>query len=345
MGAPNRRARRERGGRGLSVTVLATPVFGATLTREHVARIEGVAPGVRCLRVSPEGHVHADPDRSPEEAEVLLQGSIPGSVFDHLLSRAPALRWVHSTAAGIDHLLTPLARSRGLIVTNARGVFSRPIAEYVVMMVLAISRRLPQLLELQRERTWQPLQATELADVTVGIVGYGSIGQEIARLLEPFGTAIIATRQHPERPPAPAANVRLLGSDGLGELLAQSDVVVLAAPLTPATDGLIGSRALQQMKTTAYLVNIGRGRLVDEVALQRALEAGWIGGAVLDVFRVEPLPPESPLYRTPNLIITPHTSWSSRRVVDRSVDLFTANLARYLEGKPLENVVDLEAGY
>lgn len=300
---------------------------------------------MRCLRVSPDGQVHADPDRSAEDAEILLHGSIPSGVFDHILGRAPQLRWVHSTAAGIDRLLTPLVRSRGVVVTNARGVFSRPIAEYVVMMVLAISRRLPQLLELQRERTWQPLQATELADVTVGIVGYGSIGQEVARLLEPFGTQIVATRQNPDRPPAPPANVRMLPADGLGELLETSDIVVLAAPLTPATDGLIGARALQQMKESAYLINIGRGRLVDETALVGALEAGWIAGAVLDVFRVEPLPPESPLYRAPNIIITPHTSWSSRRVVDRSIELFIANLTSYLEGRPLENVVDLQAGY
>ena len=298
---------------------------------------------MRCLRISSEGHVHADLERSVADAEVLLQGSVSGA-FDHLLARAPALRWVHSAAAGIEHLLTPMARARGVIVTNARGVFSRPIAEYVVMMVLAVSRRLPQLLELQRERTWQPLQGTELADVTVGIVGYGSIGQEVSRLLAPFDTPIIATRQHPDRSGG-GANVRLLPPEGLPELLAESDVVVLAAPLTRATDNLIGERALQQMKPTAHLINVGRGRLVDEVALRRALEAGWIAGAVLDVFRMEPLPADSPLYRTPNMIITPHTSWSSERVIDRSLDLFVANLSRYLEGRPLENVVDLEAGY
>jgi phosphoglycerate dehydrogenase-like enzyme len=229
-------------------------------------------------------------------------------------------------------------------VTNARGVFSRPIAEYVVMMCLAIARRLTQLMELQRERTWQPLRGRELGGMTVGIVGFGSIGSEIARLLAPFETRIIATRRRPELGGAPD-NVELLGHDQLDELLRRSDVVVIAAPLTEETAGMIGAAQLQEMRESAWLINIARGRLLDEEALRRALEAGWIGGAVLDVFNDEPLPPESPLYGTPNVILTPHTSWSSDRVVDRSLDLFLANLRRFAAGEPLHNVVDLEVGY
>ncbi|HET7520587.1 MAG TPA: D-2-hydroxyacid dehydrogenase, partial [Candidatus Limnocylindria bacterium] len=221
---------------------------------------------------------------------------------------------------------------------------SRPIAEYVVMMCLAIARRLPQLLELQRERTWQPLRGRELSSLTVGIVGYGSIGSELAQLLAPFGTRILATRRHPDRG-ASEPNVELLGSDQLGELLGQSDVVVTAAPLTDETAGMIGAPQLREMGEHAWLINIARGRLIDELSLRRALESGWIGGAVLDVFTDEPLPGDSPLYDTPNLIITPHTSWSSDEVVDRSIELFVQNLRRFAAGTPLENVVDLEAGY
>jgi phosphoglycerate dehydrogenase-like enzyme len=266
-------------------------------------------------------------------------------VLDHIVGRAPRLRWIHSVAAGVDRVTTPAVRERGLTVTNARGVFSRPIAEYVVMMCLAIARRLPQLLELQRERTWQPLSGRELAELTVGIVGFGSIGAEVARLLEPFGSRVIATRRHPDRGAGEAPNVELLGLDRLDELLRASDVVVVAAPLTDETAGLIGAEQLQEMREDAWLINIARGRLIDELALRRALESGWIGGAVLDVFTEEPLPPESPLYRTPNLVITPHTSWSSQNVADRSIDLFVENLRRYRAGEPLRNVVDLEAGY
>jgi phosphoglycerate dehydrogenase-like enzyme len=323
--------------------VLATPIFGAPLAPEHVARIEEVG-GTRVVPISREGVVHDEAEAALSAARVLLRGGVPASVLDHVLGRAPRLEWIHSFSAGVDRVATPAVRARGLMVTNARGVFSRPIAEYVVMMCLAIARRLPQLLELQRERTWQPLRGRELGGMTIGIVGYGSIGSEIARLLEPFGASVLATRRRPERGAA-EANVELLGMDQLSDLLARSDVVVVAAPLTEETAGMIGAPQMREMREGGWLINIARGRLIDELALRRALEAGWIAGAVLDVFTDEPLGPDSPLYGTPNLILTPHTSWSSDRVVERSISLFVENLRRFAAGKPLENVVDLEAGY
>lgn len=326
------------------VVVLATPIFGAPLTAEQTARIEGV-PGARVVSMSSDGLVHDDADMSLAAARVLLRGGLPSAALDHVVSRAPRLEWIHSFSAGIDRVATPVVRSRDLVVTNARGVFSRPIAEYVVMMCLAIARRLPQLLELQRERTWQPLRGTELASLTVGIIGYGSIGSEVARLLQPFGTGVIATRRRPERGSGDLPNVELLPLDRIDDLLRRSDVVVVAAPLTEQTAGLVGAPQLQEMREDAWLINISRGRLIDELALGRALESGWIGGAVLDVFNEEPLSADSPLYRLPNLIVTPHTSWSSDRVVERSLTLFVENLERFVAGDPLENVVDLEAGY
>jgi phosphoglycerate dehydrogenase-like enzyme len=309
-----------------------------------VARIEAV-PGARVTQISRDGLAHGDADAVMAEAEILLRGGIAASVLDHVIERAPSLRWIHSISAGVDRVATPLARQRGLQVTNARGVFSRPIAEYVVLMCLAIARRLPQLLDLQRERTWQPLRGQELGSLTVGIVGYGSIGAEVARLLEPFGTRVIATRRRPELGSGGQPNVEVWGIDRLHDLLRAVDVVLIAAPLTDETTGLVGATELQEMPGHAWLINIARGRLVDETALRRALANGWIGGAVLDVFDEEPLPADSPLYDTPNLVITPHTSWSSDRVVERSIDLFVANLERYLADQPLENLVDLEAGY
>jgi phosphoglycerate dehydrogenase-like enzyme len=309
-----------------------------------VARIEAV-PGVVVTQISRDGLAHGDAEASLAEAEVLLRGGIGAAALDHVIERAPGLRWIHSISAGVDKVVTPLSRQRGLQVTNARGVFSPPIAEYVVMMCLAIARRLPQLFDLQRERTWQPLRGSELGGLTVGIVGYGSIGAEIARLLAPFGTRIVATRRHPELGSGELSNVEVWGVERLHELLRIADVVVIAAPLTDTTAGLIGAAELQEMLGHAWLINIARGRLVDELALRRALAAGWIGGAVLDVFDEEPLPADSPLYDTPNLVITPHTSWSSDRVLERSIDLFVANLERYLADQPLENLVDLEAGY
>jgi len=302
--------------------------------------------GVRCAQIAADGRIHGDANESAfEEAEVLLLGSVPTSVLDHVVTRSSRLRWIHSAAAGVDRVTTPVVRERGLIVTNARGVFSRPIAEYVVMMSLAIARRLPQLLELQRERTWQPLRGRELSELTIGIVGFGSIGVELSRLLAPFGCRILATRRHPERGAADAPNVELHGLDRLDELLRASDIVVVAAPLTDETAGLIGAEQLAEMREDAWLINIARGRLIDEIALRRALQSKWIGGAVLDVFSEEPLAPDSPLYDTPNLMITPHTSWASDRVANRTVELFVENLRAFRAGEPMRNVVDLEAGY
>jgi phosphoglycerate dehydrogenase-like enzyme len=248
----------------------------------------------------------------------------------------------------VERVLTPQAAERGLVITNARGVFSEPIAEYVLMMVLAVMRRLPQLLELQRERTWQPLEATEMREVTVGIVGLGSIGRQVARLALGFGSRVVALRRDTDRSdedPELRGIADVLPHDQLPALLAQSDFVVLALPLTPQTEDLFNSETLAHMKPGSWLINVARGRLVDERALVRALREGPMGGAVLDAFRDEPVLPESPLYDVPNLIITPHTSWSSGRVLDRSIELFCDNLRRYAAGETLLNVVDPSKGY
>jgi phosphoglycerate dehydrogenase-like enzyme len=260
----------------------------------------------------------------------------------------------------VERALTSSALERGLVVTNARGVFSRPIAEYVVMMILAVSRRLPQLLELQRERTWQPLEGAELRDVTVGIVGLGSIGRAVGALATAFGCRVVAVRrrgtgQGPHASEGESGNGghvlgevmldRVGGPESLPELLAESDFIVLAAPLTPETEDMINEETLRLVKPGAWLINVARGRLVDERALLRALRDGPLGGAVLDTFRDEPLPPMSSFYDLPNVIVTPHTAWSSGRVLDRSIELFCDNLGRFARGETLLNVVDPAAGY
>jgi phosphoglycerate dehydrogenase-like enzyme len=291
-----------------------------------------------------------------DDVEVMLRGWLNSDAFDRLLARAPRLAWVHSATSGVERALTPASRERGLIVTNARGVFSRPIAEYVLMMILAVSRRLPQLLELQRERTWQPLEGSELRDVTVGIVGLGSIGRAVGGLATAFGCRVIAVRRRPESGVessregddlsfGEAMLDRVGGPEMLPELLGESDFIVLAAPLTPETENMINADTLAMVKPGSWLINVARGRLIDERALLRALRDGPLGGAVLDTFREEPLPALSSFYELPNVIVTPHTAWSSGRVLDRSVDLFCDNLRRFATGEPLLNVVDPAAGY
>jgi phosphoglycerate dehydrogenase-like enzyme len=338
---------------GAPTAIALSPILSARYRAQDLERIRAAAPGARIVTLSREGLT----DEAVEDVEVLLRGWLSSDAFDRLLARAPRLTWVHSASAGVERALTPAARSRGLVITNARGVFSRPIAEYVLMMILAVSRRLPGLLELQRERTWQPLEGVELRDVTVGIVGLGSIGRAVGALATAFGCRVVAVRRRADEGSRPSATDdesrsfgevmldRVGGPELLPELLGESDFVVLAAPLTPETQNMIDADALAAMKPSAWLVNIARGALVDDRALLNALRDGQIGGAVLDTFRDEPLPPTSPFYDLANVIVTPHTSWSSGRVLDRSVELFCENLRRYASGEPLLNVVDPSAGY
>jgi phosphoglycerate dehydrogenase-like enzyme len=338
---------------GAPSAIALSPILSARYRSRDLERIRAAAPGARLVMVSVEGLA----DGPLDDVEVMLRGWLSSDAFDRLLARAPRLAWVHSATSGVERALTPASRERGLVVTNARGVFSRPIAEYVMMMILAVSRRLPQLLELQRERTWQPLEGAELRDVTVGIVGLGSIGRAVGSLASSFGCRVVAVRRHSELESAARAADddsgataelrldRVGGPETLPDLLAESDFIVLAAPLTSETEDLIDAEALARFKPGAWLINVARGRLIDERALLRALRDGDLGGAVLDTFRDEPLTPMSSFYDLPNVIVTPHTAWSSGRVLDRSVELFCDNLRRFAGGEPLLNVVDPDAGY
>ena len=326
---------------GAPAAIGLSPILSARYRERDLERIAQAAPGSRLVSVSLEGL--ADSDLS--DVEVLLRGPMPQGNFDRLLSRCPNLKWVHSATAGVERVLTPAALERGLAITNARGVFSDPIAEYVIMWILAIGRRLPQLLELQRERTWQPLEGREMADLTVGVVGLGSIGRRVAELAVAFGCRVVATRRNPAAGDEVPGIAETFPADRLPDLMRQSDFVVLALPLTQDTSDLLDSAMLAHAKPGSWLINVARGALVDERALVRAIREGRMAGAVLDAFREEPLPVDSELYATPNIIVTPHTSWSSGRVLDRSIDLFCDNLGRFARGEPLLNLVDPGAGY
>jgi phosphoglycerate dehydrogenase-like enzyme len=359
-----------RGPGGAPAAIALSPILSARYRSRDLERIRAAAPGARLVTVSVEGLA----DGPLDDVEVMLRGWLSSDAFDRLLVRAPQLAWVHSATSGVEGALTPAALERGVVVTNARGVFSRPIAEYVLMMILSVSRRLPQLLELQQERTWQPLEGAELRDVTVGIVGLGSIGRAVGALATAFGCRVVAVRRsgrqgddgarRTEGAPATAAAEdasvataqdersfgeamldRVGGPETLPELLGESDFVVLAAPLTSETEDMINEETLALVKPGAWLINVARGKLINEHALLRALREGPLGGAVLDTFRDEPLPPTSPFYDLDNVIVTPHTAWSSGRVLDRSVELFCDNLRRFAAGEPLINVVDPAAGY
>lgn len=295
------------------------------------------------------------------DADAYLGLGIPGAV----LERGSRLAWVHSGSAGVGGSLTPaLLRRRDVVLTNSAGIHAPPIAEAVLGALLHFARGFDLALRGQAEGRWvqerfygSDAPLAELAGSTVGIVGYGGIGREVARRVVPLGAHVLALRR--TRPQVPTADVaslvegvsfpgaaRLLhGEDGLRRLLTASDAVVLCAPETAATRGMIGAPALAAMKPSAVLVNVARGGLVDEEALVDALRNGRLRGAALDVFAREPLSHGHPLWGLPNVLLTPHVSAVTRGYWPREAALIAENLRRLTDGRPLLNVVDRDAGY
>ncbi|MEX0786341.1 MAG: D-2-hydroxyacid dehydrogenase [Dehalococcoidia bacterium] len=248
----------------------------------------------------------------------------------------PNVRWFHTFSAGVDHPAFRAIIERGCVLTNAAGTTAEPIAQYVLAMMLRIAKRSDGWAEAQRERRWAPLQTDELTGRTAGIVGVGHIGGEVARLAKAFRMRVIGCRR---RPAKPRYVDELVPPARLRELLERSDYVVLALSLSSESEGLIGEAELRAMRPDAWLINVSRGRVVDEEALVRALKDGPIGGACLDVFRQEPLPEESELWSLPNVIVTPHNSGWSPLNLERGTELFLDNLARFVAGRPLRNRV------
>lgn len=283
------------------------------------------------------------------QAEVLFGFPPRLDLAAALAERLPRLRWFQATSAGVDRLLESgalrLLAERGVVVTNARGLHATPIGEYVMAAMLMFCKGAPRFIRAQAQRRWDRFMPLELRGKTVGIVGMGAIGSEVARLSKAFGCRVLAIRRSATARAGHEHADLVLPPSGLPFLLGESDFVVLATPLTPETRRLIGEPQLRAMKPAAYLINIGRGAIVDEAALVRALREGWIAGAALDVFEQEPLPPDSELWGLENLVISPHISGGTERYMQRAVAIFTGNLRRYLDGSPLENVVDPQRGY
>ena len=263
-----------------------------------------------------------------------------------LLARAPHLRWFQAASAGVDRLEKGGFLDRQVAVTNSSGVHATPIGEYVLMVMLMFAKGAHRLLRAQVGRRWIRLLPSELRDRTVGVVGMGAIGTEVARLAQAAGCRVLAIRRSAAaRRSGEVPADEVLPPSDLPYLLSESDYVVLSAPLTEETRHLIGPDELRAMKPTAVLINISRGAVVDEVALVRALKEGVIGGAGLDVFEREPLPDDSELWGMENVILTPHISGGTERYFQRAVPIFCENLRRYLDGRPLLNVVDPQRGY
>ncbi|MCD6452607.1 MAG: D-2-hydroxyacid dehydrogenase [Acidobacteria bacterium] len=285
-------------------------------------------------------------EREIEDADIYFGWALPGEV----LRRAKKLRWIHASAAGIRRHLIPELVNSEIIFTNSRGVFSEPIAEYVIGAMIFFSRSFNLAHRFQLERKWAQIEIVsegglfELRGKTLGVVGYGSIGKKVAEKGKCLGMKVIAIKRHLTEETSEEGTT-LLPKEKLPTLLSESDFVVLTLPLTPETRGLIGEEELNKMKKTAYLINVARGKIVDHDALVKALSNGRIAGAALDVFPEEPLPKESPLFTLKNVLITPHISGISSNYWERVVTLFSENFRRFVKGEPLLNIVDKKLGY
>ena len=273
------------------------------------------------------------------------------SVRAEQLQFANKLRWVHCPAAAIHQFLYPEFVRSDIILTNAREVHGPVVAEHVIALIFALAKRIPEDVRNQQKHVWgqqklwlDGLCPREVAGTTVGLVGLGSIGRNLAKHASALGMNVIAVREHPDRP-KPESVHQVFPPARLNEMLSRADYVVLSPPLTPATRGMIGRDQLKRMKSDGYLINVGRGPLVDEAALHDALRERKIGGAALDVFENEPLSPESPLWDLPNLLITPHTAGMTTNLWERHYTLFSENLKRFLAGEPLLALVDKKCGY
>ncbi len=327
------------------------------LSEALVQQIQEVSPRLE-IALHPAGTEEEIPAEAWEQAEVLF-------TFRKLpeLEQAPQLRWIQFLTAGIDKILdAPIMKKPELQATTLSGAAASQMAEYILTMFLALSRHLPahfsnQVTTQWPDNKWERFSPQELRDSTVGIIGYGSIGRELTRLLQPFGVTVLATKRDlmqpadqgyiPEGLGDPSGDLarRLYPPQAIRSMLKECDFVVVTVPLTPDTLGLINAEVLAAMKPTAYLVDVSRGGVIDHGALISALQEGQIAGAGLDVFPEEPLPEDNPLWQLPNVIMTPHIAGFTTHYYARAVDLFCENLRRYIEGQPLFNLFDPVRGY
>jgi phosphoglycerate dehydrogenase-like enzyme len=323
----------------IAIAIHDPPVW--TIPPAEVARLASLLPGDEVVDAR-------DPDarkRAFAEAEILFATRISAEEF----AGAGQVRWMHSSAVGVGGLLPPPVVASPVVVSNSRGVHSEAIAEHAIALVLALRRQLYVAARAQIESRWAQAEMAHsvvapLAGTRLLVVGLGTIGARVAQMGAGLGMRVDAVRRHVDLGATPGVDT-LYSPDQLRIALAGADAVVLAAPRTEETRAMIGADELRMMKPTALLVNVARGRLTDEAALADALANGRLGGAGLDAFHDEPLPGASPLWRLPNVVVTPHTASFSGDYWRPVVDLFVENLGRYRRGEPLVNVVDKRLGY
>lgn len=335
------------------IQVLTTVQFSPEL----MERIEAVSPRLEVISLQTDDLAEQSDD-TWEHVEVLYTHKVLPEP-----DQAPNLRWIQFHRAGNERFLeAPILHKPDLIATSLSGASAPQVAEHVLGMILGLGHHTPEVIDFQMQRVWpedrwERFSPQELNRSTVGIIGYGSIGREVARLCCAFGAQVLATKYDVMNPedtgyvidgigdPGSDSVHRLYPPQAVISMLKESDYIVVAVPLTPETHGLIAAEELEAMKSTAYLVDISRGGIVDHDDLIDALRSGRLAGAALDVFPEEPLPNDSQLWGLPNVILSPHIAGMTEHYDERAVDLFLENLNRYLAGEDLLNQIDLERGY
>jgi phosphoglycerate dehydrogenase-like enzyme len=284
-------------------------------------------------------------DEWATQADVVVNCFSPPKLLRDVFLKAQNVRWVHSLSVGVEGLLFPELIESPIPMTNARGAFSRSLAEFVICGALFFEKKVADMRRQQEEGRWVNMDVDELYGKIMGIVSYGSIGQACARLAKAFGMTVWALRKRPELSQDDPLVDRSFGLDELPELMAGSDFVVVCTPLTPDTHGWIGAGEIDVMKESAVFINVGRGPVVVEAALVQALRQKRIRGAVLDVFETEPLPARHPMFLLDNVLLSPHSADHTPGWRERSMQVFIDNFHRWTRGQPLENLVDKRAGY
>ena len=308
----------------------------------RLAMLKALPPGTR-LAVGERAEAF---EGAAEEADVILNWAFQSQTLKEILGRCPRLHWIHCRAAGLDHMLLPELVESPARLTNASGVFSESLGEFVVGAILYFAKDLRRMIRNQAASVWEPFDIVEVRGQTVGIVGYGDIGRAVAARVRALGMRVLAVKRH--RTPAHEADPlaeRIYGPEELGKMISQSDYVVAAAPLTAETLGLIGEPEFAAMKPDAVAINVGRGPVIQEAALVKALSEKRIKGAALDVFDTEPLPLGHPFYKLENVLLSPHCADHTADWLDQAMRFFLEQFERFRKGEPLKNVVDKKLGY
>lgn len=341
--------------------MMSTPAIEVLMTlsfpEQSIARLRAISPRLKVNVLKAR-----KPDEIPQEVWFQTQVLYTNRVLP-APEQAPNLQWIQFHWAGIDHAVdAPILKKPELSVTSLSGAVATQVAEYIIMMFLSLGHRLPDLLAHQKrgewpKDRWERFSPKELRGSTVGIIGYGSIGRQVARLLQPFGARVLASKRdamHPQdKGYAPEGwgdstgdlVHRLYPPQALRSMVKECDFIVVTVPLTPETRQMIDAAVLSALKPSAFLVDVSRGGVIDQSALVNALKERKIAGAALDVFLEEPLPSDNPLWKLNNVILTPHISGNSPFYDDRAVELFAENLSRFLAGQPLYNQFSPELGY